>query len=589
MSRIDRWFRNPVVAVTLLFTACLAVYGNTLNHPFVFDDNLNIVDNAKIRDISRFWPPAGNRWLGGLSFALNYEAGGLDVTGYHLVNIAVHCLNTLLVYALVRLVFRTPLFASWSRNPGNSAAAPALSFFCAAIFAVHPVQTQAVTYIVQRFTSLAALFYILSVVLYMAARLKMSGEGWKGPAIALYSLGLLSAVLAMKTKEIAFTLPFAVCLAEFSFFRTEGNSRSAAIKERFLLIAPFLLTLVIIPSGMLSFGKQPGAAVMSLSKTLNASADLSRHDYFLTQSRVVATYLRLLLLPINQSFDYLYPVTTSVTEPSFLMTAALHLMLLAGALCLLTRADAESPLPGLIGFGIVWFYLALSVESSVIPISDAIFEHRVYLPAAGLLTSCCAGCLQLLRAVDRQPGIARGLVIGACCLIPLLGIAAYERNGVWAEELALWQDVVSKNPSHARGHNMIGIIHKKRGELDSAIEAFRAAIRVQPDYAEAHVNLGSTYIVQGRLDDAMPELLTALGFHSMDRIDTAALFINIAYYHILRGAPEKALSYLMDARQMTPEDASVYYFLGMAYRAMGDGEQAAKHREKAHQLNPDKY
>lgn len=588
MLLIVRWLRNPVVSVAVLLIAGIAVYAGTLQNPFVFDDNLNIVDNAKVKDLSRFWPPSGNRWLGDLSFGLNYAAGGLDVSGYHLVNLVIHLCNTLLVYALMRLAFRTPIFGSWSRDPENSTTVPAVSFLAGTLFCVHPIQTQAVTYIIQRFTSLATLFYLLAVVLYLAARITMEQKKrtW---AIVYYAGGLLSAVLAMKTKEIAFTLPFAVCLAEVTFFRSAGATGAGRWRARIGMLVPFLLTLVIIPAGLLSFDKPLGETVLSIPKALNVSAEISRHDYFLSQIRVVSTYLRLLFFPVNQSFDYLYPVVRSLADAGLLLAAALHLSLLSGAAYLIVRPSASSPLLRLAGFGVIWFYLALSVESSVIPISDVIFEHRLYLPGVGLLLSCTAGFGYIFSGAFLPPKALRGLSLALICLVTVFGIAAFERNTVWQEELSLWQDVVAKNPSHSRGHSMIGVIYKQRGEIDWAIESFRNAIQVKPDYAEAHVNLGSSYIIKGMLDEGLAEMLTALGFHSLDKIDTAALYINIAYYHIRKGTPEKAFNYLRLARDLTPEDATVHFFFAMAYDASGDLLRAGEHRSEAHRLNPEKY
>lgn len=209
----------------------LLAYSNTFHVPFHFDDTYNIIANYKLKDLNNFWPPSGSRWAGFLTFALNYHFGGLDVVGYHIINLAIHILNAILVYWLVILTFKTPFFSNQQSAVSNQKKQTLiypftyLPLFIALIFVSHPIQTQAVTYIVQRFTSLATMFYLLSLVIYIKFRSQQSAISGqqKLPATryTLYAVSFLSAILAMKTKEIAFTLPVVIALYEFMFF--EGN------------------------------------------------------------------------------------------------------------------------------------------------------------------------------------------------------------------------------------------------------------------------------------------------------------------------------------------------------------------------------
>ena len=175
-----------------------AIYSNTFSSPFVFDD-FAAIGNRAIRhfDLPVLWHAFNTRFVVGLSLAFNYALGKENVTGYHLFNTLIHILNSYLLYRLMRLIFRT------SKNP-PLADSKLLSFLTALLFLVHPVQTQAVTYIWQRATSLASFFYLGSLVFYIRARLKNSL--WD------YAICLLFAVLGMFTKEIVFTLPFAIAL-----------------------------------------------------------------------------------------------------------------------------------------------------------------------------------------------------------------------------------------------------------------------------------------------------------------------------------------------------------------------------------------
>ena len=244
---------RPVSHFLLIAVLAILVYSNTFNVPFLFDDNPNIVENPIVMDLKYFTQPSEaeifsgtfqykefmKRFIGYLSFALNYKAHGLDVRGYHITNLLIHIINGILLYSLVMLTFRTPWFSDSYLNDKSRVVA----LFSALLFVSHPVQTQAVTYIVQRFASLATMFYLMSLVFYVTWRLRTAvrsseSGAWKNHII--YIMSLVSAVLAMKTKETAFTLPLAIMLYEFLFFKGK-------VKMRLLRLMPLILTMLIIP------------------------------------------------------------------------------------------------------------------------------------------------------------------------------------------------------------------------------------------------------------------------------------------------------------------------------------------------------
>ncbi len=235
----SRYFPVRSLAVLLLLTLLSAlIYSNTFSVPFQFDDADNIVQNPRIKDLTNFFNLSGSRYVGFLSFALNYYVGGLQVFGYHLVNLIIHIVNGFLVYCLVLLLFRAESQDSpLATDNSHLTTASWIAIATALLFVAHPVQTQAVTYIVQRFASLVTLFYLFTVVCYLKWRLASSESRsrflWYGGAV-------LSTVLAMKTKENSFTLPFMILLVEAVFFRS-------FTRRRWVALIPFLLTLPIIP------------------------------------------------------------------------------------------------------------------------------------------------------------------------------------------------------------------------------------------------------------------------------------------------------------------------------------------------------
>jgi len=361
-------FPDRSLAVLLLLSLLAAlIYSNTFSIPFHFDDADNIVQNPQIKDLTNFFDLSGSRYVGFLSFALNYSVGGLQVFEYHLVNLIIHIANGFLVYSLVLLLFKAESqHSSLTTHDSPLTTVPWIALGAAMLFVAHPIQTQAVTYIVQRFASLVTLFYLLTVFCYLKWRLASSETRsrylWYGGA-------LLSTVLAMKTKENSFTLPFMILSVEAIFFRS-------STRKRWLALLPFLLTLPIIPLS------HPGAMGEGEAGFAQGTAEISRSDYLFTQFRVIVTYLRLLFLPIGQNLDYDYPIYHSILEPAVLFSFLFLLLIFVVSLFVIfySRLTTQDSQLRLMGFGMVWFFLTLSIESSIIPIKDVIFEHRLYLP-----------------------------------------------------------------------------------------------------------------------------------------------------------------------------------------------------------------
>ncbi len=248
------WIQKPVVHCFLIVLVALLAYSNTFQSPFQWDEEDFLVQNPIVRDLDYFASPSKakgidpdyeiflrTRYVGYLTFALNYQIHGFDVPGYHIVNVTLHILNAVLVYLLVQLTFQTPFLKGTSFRSHSRP----IALFSALLFVSHPVQTEAVTYIFQRHASFVTLFYIGSLICYILWRLEGERkERSKWRRVSLYGLSLLSCLLAMKTKENAFTLPIILFLYEYFFF--EGPRPSRVIP-----LVPFLLTLVIIPLTLL--------------------------------------------------------------------------------------------------------------------------------------------------------------------------------------------------------------------------------------------------------------------------------------------------------------------------------------------------
>jgi len=559
-------FQDWTVLFLLYFLAVL-IYSNTFSDPFHFDDEANIVDNPRIKNLSNLIDLSGRRYVGFLSFALNYHFGQLNVFGYHLVNLLIHITNGFLVYSLVLLLLRipppllTPYSSRLSPPASTFASSSSIALATALLFVVHPLQTQAVTYIVQRFTSLAALFYLLTSVLY----LKWRSAKEESRIRSLYYAGaLLCTVLAMKTKESSFTLPLMLLLIEAVFFESPT-------RKRWIALIPFLLTLLIIPLS------HPGAVGEGEERI-----EISRWDYLFTQFRVIMTYLRLLILPVNQNLDYDYPISHSLLEPKVLFSFLFLLVLFTFSLYLLFVRPRPSHSSRLAAFGILWFFLTLSIESSIIPIRDVIFEHRLYLPSVGFFL---AGSVLIITLLDRWRGM-NVLVIGV--LVVILSIATYQRNVVWRDDLTLWTDVVRKSPNNARGHYSLGLAYQNLEHTDflflnDAIREYEAAIALNPNYARAHNALGNLYKDLGRVDEQIQEYKIALTINP----DFAEAHFNLGNLYKDLGRVDEQIQEYKIALTINPDFAEAHYNLGVAYVEQGRLSEAIHEFEQALQIKPD--
>lgn len=564
---------RPLPALLLLALLATLIYSNTFSIPFYFDDYRNIVDNPRVKDLSNFLDfSSGTRDIGFLSFALNYYFGGLKVFGYHLINLITHIANGFLVYSLVLLLFRAVHGSpSTADSDPQRVSVPWIALATALLFISHPIQTQAVTYIVQRFASLVTLFYLSTMVFYLKWRLSPA-EG--KTRYVWYVAALLMTVLAMKTKENSFTVPLMILLVEFVFFRPFN-------KKRWLVLTPFLLTLAIIPlSNVNALGEAEGFA--------RDTTKITRLDYLVTQFRVIVTYLRVLVLPINQNLDYDYPVFHSLFAPPVFVSFLFLSFLFGVAVYLLRHTREPSSFHSqrkLIAFGILWFFLALSVESSIIPIKDVIFEHRMYLPAIGIFLATATGILNRSN-YEKSFRIPTGKVAALGCIVLVFSVAAYHRNRVWQDPQTLWNDVVKKSPKKGRGYNNLGKVYQEKGQSELAVENFLMALKLLPDFVEVYDNLGIVYARQARWEDAIRMLQKAVNFKSDEYNHISYVKLGDIYNRL--GRTKEAVESYERAIDLQPTDVDTRFALGNLYLANRQTQEAINQFQQVIGLIPKK-
>lgn len=570
---------RPVVHILLIVAIGFICYSNTFDVPFQWDEIPRIEENPIVKDLDYFWDPSSareikehynavrTRFIGYLTFALNYRINGLDVTGYHVVNTAIHLINAVLVYLLVLLTFRTAALRG-SRLKERSGL---VALFSALLFVCHPLQTEAVTYIFQRLASLAAMFYLLSLTSFAASRLSER----KPPRYALYAISLVSCVLAMKTKENAFTLPFVILLYELVFFKRVSFGKMA------LRLAPFVLTLLIIPLSITGLEGPAGEIIGSIGPATRGYAEMERADYLFTQFRVIVTYLRLLVLPSGQNIAHDYQVYRSFLEPPVLLSFLFLMGIFGlGSYCLHRSRITDNSLR-ITAFGVFFFFAALSVESSVIPIPMVINEYRLYLPSVGFYIAVVSTLFFLSLRLKRA--WVKALVVSILVVVVVLySGATYARNNVWGTRIGLWEDTVGKSPHKAVAHFNLAAAYMDKDIEDKALEHYRTVIRLDPLYIEAYYGLGVLYYSSGSPDRAVENYLTAIKLHP----DYAEAHNNLGAIYNEKGLYREAIGHLQDALKSKPEYPEAHYNIGVSYGLLNMPDNAIGHLEKALQIKP---
>ncbi|MFA4828045.1 MAG: tetratricopeptide repeat protein [Thermodesulfovibrionales bacterium] len=583
--------QKPIYHILIIVLLGFLVYSNTFHAPFIFDDDLYIIENPAIKDFKFFTDTAnleklvmykdiGNffktRFMGHLTFALNYRLNVFNVFGYHLFNLCVHIINALLVYWIIILTFRAPFFQKSASEPADEKRNQLIALFSSLLFVSHPIQTQAVTYISQRFTSLATLFFLLSLVMYIKWRTikqqTMSNEqraNSYAPGAMLYAVSILSAVLAMKTKEISFTLPVIIALYEFIFF--EGK-----IKTRLIFLIPILLTILIIPLTLMGV-KGSLAGTDNMANTLN----FSRWDYLFTQFRVIVTYIRLMFFPVNQNVDYDYPLYNSFFSAGVFLSFLFLLSVIIFGAYMFFRSSGERglKLARLISFGIFWFFITLSVESSIIPITDLIFEHRLYLPSVGFFIAVIASVMILKDKLNLGIADIGGIVVSA---ILILSGAAYARNAMWKDKIMLWSDNVNKSPRKARVYHNLGSAFLKQGRTSEAFEVYKTALQLAPKDEGIHLNMGLVYEEMGQSDEALQEYQNAVKLNP----SFFKAHNNIGTIYAKQGRLNEALQEYQTALRINPYYAEVHNNLGNVFFDLKRFDDALREYQVALKLNP---
>jgi Flp pilus assembly protein TadD len=609
----SRW--SVFLCAGLIALAGLTVYKNSFSGPFVFDDAVGIADNPTIRHLWPVWqaltPPHGmpddgarpvaGRPIVNFSLAVNYAFGGPAVLGYHALNLAIHILAGLVLFGIVRRTLASRLAkrgfqisdfkSKIVESPATTQSeilnlkfvmpeATPLALAVAVLWVVHPLQTEAVTYLSQRAESLMGLFYLLTLYCFVRgvdaekSRVK-SLESSVTPnsnslsAVAsakadqLSTLGsrlwlvasILACLLGMACKEVMVSAPLIVLLYDRTF--VAGTFRDAWARRR-LFYAALAATWFLLGYLVAQTQGRGGSAGFGVN--------LTAWEYALTQCSAIMHYLWLSLWPHPLILDYGMVV---VKQPGAVVPQALFLILLvAGTLVGLRRWPA-------VGFVGMWFFAILAPSSSVVPIaSQTIAEHRMYLPLAAVLVLLVTGLYACM---------------GKKSLVVFLALAAWwgsltiQRNEDYRSELGLWRDTVEKRPDNPRAHSTLGQLLQQTGQLPEAIAQDEEALRLKPNYAQAHNNLGVALCESGKISEGLAQFDEALRI----KPNFAEACYNLGATLQLSGRNSEAIQYFERTLELSPEHTDARTNLGIALAMTGKASEAAQQFEELLRQHPD--
>jgi tetratricopeptide (TPR) repeat protein len=537
----------PAVLIVL---AGAAAYANSFSGPFIFDDLPSVPDNQSIRHLATaFWPDHGSgqtvegRPVLNLSFALNYAFGRTHVWGYHLTNVLIHLLAGLTLFGLVRRTLRLP---SLRQRFGPDASL--LAGLIALLWTVHPLQTESVTYVIQRAESFMGLFFLFTFYAFVRSVDSTRPGLWRALCVVSFFLGI-------GTKEVIVAAPPLLLLYDWVFVSGSLAKAWRAHRGIFLVLASglvFLATLIVSSGG-------------NRSGTIGLGIGVSPLAHALTQPLALLTYLKLSVLPHPLVLDY----GTILTRRSWeLLPQALAVFVLVA---LTAVALKRSPALGFIG---AWFFVILAPTSLAPEATQVIVEHRMYLPLAGVVVLIVLGLYRLLGRQSFPVLLA---------LAAVFGWLTSQRNKTYRTEERIWRDTITHCPDNERAHYNLGAVLFAEGRTAEAVAQYEEALRLRPDYPEAHSNLGSALFAEGRADEAIAQCEEALRLEP----DYAEAHINLGGALFAEGRADEAIAQYEEAVRLKPNYAEAHDNLGIALKAEGRTDEAIAQCEEALRLKPD--
>jgi tetratricopeptide (TPR) repeat protein len=585
-----RWI---LLAALVIVAAGASAYSDSFGGPFIYDGMESITNNPYVR---RLWPlsyslqsppqsTVSGRPLVSLSLAVNYAVSGYDVWSYHAFNLSVHLLAALVLFGVIR---RTLLTRRLRDTFGRHATA--LAGACGVLWAVHPLNTGAVTYVVQRAESMVGLFYLLTLYCAIRGFSSRRSHWWYAASAAVCLAG-------MATKEVMATAPLVVLVYDRVFVaRSWRHVASRRWGYYLALAATWGLLAALIGSGPRS------------ASTGSGMRSFTRWDYLATQCKYIVHYVGLAFWPAPLVLSYTRKAVTSFAQYGA-QGVALLAVLAATVVALWKR-----PAWGFLG---AWFFIILAPTSSFVPIADPAFEHRMYLPLAAIIAAVVLGGYAAAGLLARHKALARaaGIVLASAAAV-CLGVTTHERNKVYRESVTIWEDTVKKqpdnfmawsslaaayanvhkdaqaidaagraielNPGIQHAYNSRAISYLNQGKLDAAIADFTSAVRVAPTYASGFMGRAEAYRRKGEIDKAVADCTTSIDLNPRD----ATAYLVRAYCWSMKGEHRKVIDDASASLLLQPRSAQTLVLRAQAFEKVGEPRKAIDDASAALRLQP---
>jgi protein O-mannosyl-transferase len=608
--------RNIIFPVIVLSIIVFITYGNSFDCSWHFDDIPNITDNPDLHLTKLAWKNLIHAFFSDqrnadvlyrpvacLSFALNYYFDGLDVVGYHLVNIFIHLFTSIFLFFFIYNTLNLPSLKEKYASQSYS-----IAILATILWAINPVQTQAVTYIVQRMASLSGMFYILSMYLYMRARTTDSTS--TGQKVLFFISCFISFVLAFGSKENAVMLPVSLFLYEALIIQDHTGRFMRRNMKGFLIVLGATLLMG------LAYLYYKGENLSSFIGGGYGNRPFSLGQRLLSEPRIIIFYVSLLIYPVPNrlSIAHSIQISTSLFDP---IQTLLSIIFVFGAIAYLIFLARKHPL---FSFCYLFFFLNHLIESTVFPL-ELIFEHRNYIPSMLFFVPVGIGFCHLLERYRKNKSMQFIFAAFVVLLLVGLGHSTFMRNFTWKNPISLWTDASEKAPDQFRVHHNLGSYYQNHGYNDKAVVEYQKALTSPFIYRKSEVvktycNLGSLY--EGLKDYGRAEFFykkalqlkpnfshTLNGLASIydkaGKSDIADQYIhkafkanpgdaranlNMGLYFLKNKLPDKALNYLLAVKDSKVLGKDVLFYLGIAYKQTGLYGRAVTYFREAKIIDP---
>lgn len=550
--------RTRAVAVLMLL-AVVGVYCRSFESPLVFDGEKQIVNNTAIRSVG---PPFGwltehRRPVAYLTFAVNYAVHGLDVRGYHLVNVAIHLAAAVVLYQLLLLTLScSPATVRYRRHAAGISCAVAL------LWLVHPLQTQSVTYAIQRIESLMGLLFLLAMWCFARSVFQSASPRWWRAG------SLVCCCVAGATKEVAVAAPLVILLYDRAF---AAGSWREVFRERGWFHAVQTVLCWSVTAGFVLAHRDAFAGLAG------GTAEVSAWEYFRSQPEILLCYLQLVVLPVGQCLDYAWPVAQ---QPADYVAPMLALVALAG---LTLWAMWKYPA---VGFPAACFFLVLGPTSSFFPIIDLAFEHRMYLPLAAVLTLLVLASHEVILRFAGGSSVVPRVEMAVAMLAALaLGVLAHQRTQDYRSLVTIWADTAGKAPHNPRALRNLGNSLLNEGRFAEAVPPLRQCLELDPNHTLGRLELARCLFETGEPVEGLQQLAEA----ARRDPDSGPANHRLAVRLEQLGHYDLSQGFFEQAARLQPDEAAVHVDWGVALAGAGDLAGAEEHLQTALELSPDSW